>query len=193
MAQKKPNTLFNMASSLFIVTCIAAVAMAGAYNLTKGPIEKVKKQKVEDAIRLVLPAFETIERSAVLPYDGGNDSLILYKAFDTNGELVGTAVETFTNNGFSGHFKIMVGFLPDLTIHNTAVLEHKETPGLGDKMDAAKSDFSEQFKGKNPAKFKLKVDKDGGDVDAITAATISSRGYCDATDRAYQTIVQIKE
>jgi electron transport complex protein RnfG len=83
----------------------------------------------------------------------------------------------------------MVGFSPDGTIRNTAVLEHKETPGLGDKMETEKSDFPDQFKGENPADFGLSVTKDGGDVDAITAATISSRAFCDAVDRAYKTFM----
>jgi len=192
MAKKRANTLFNMASTMFIVTAVAAVALAGAYNLTKDPIELVKQKKIEDAIGNVLPEFDKIERISVLPYDGGTDSLILYKAYK-NDEHVGTAVESFTNNGFSGQFKIMIGFLPDYSIHNTAVLEHKETPGLGDKMDASKSDFPEQFKGKNPESFALTVKKDGGQVDAITAATISSRGFCDAVDRAYKTLISIKE
>ncbi len=182
-----------MALSLLIVSGIAAVALAAVYNLTKGAIEQVKQKKIEEAISVVLPEFDHVERSAILPYDGGSDSLVLYKAYGSDREFIGTAVETFTNNGFSGQFKIMVGFLPDFTIHNTAVLEHKETPGLGDKMDISKSDFPIQFKGKNPANFRLQVKKDGGHVDVITAATISSRGFCDAIDRAYQTIVQIKD
>ena len=81
----------------------------------------------------------------------------------------------------------MVGLLPDGSINNISVLEHKETPGLGDKMQKSKSTWSDQFNGKNPANYKLKVTKDGGDVDAITAATISSRAYCDAVQRAYDT------
>lgn len=181
-----------MASTLFIVASVAAVALASVYNLTKGPIELVKKKIIEDAISKVLPEFDKIERISVIPYDGGTDSLILYNAYKNN-EHVGTAVESFTNNGFSGQFKIMIGFLPDFTIHNTAVLEHKETPGLGDKMDASKSNFPEQFKGKNPENYKLAVKKDGGDVDAITAATITSRGFCDAVDRAYKTLVSLNE
>ncbi len=86
----------------------------------------------------------------------------------------------------------MAGFLPDGSIYDISVLEHKETPGLGDKMQASKSDWAQQFKGKNPANFSLKVKKDGGDVDAITAATISSRAYVDAVQRAYETYLQNK-
>ena len=73
------------------------------------------------------------------------------------------------------------------TIIGYEVLECKETPGLGDKMDIKKSQFPVQFMNKNPIDFELKVTKDGGDVDAITAATISSRAFCDAVQRAYET------
>ncbi|MGB4293017.1 MAG: FMN-binding protein [Bacteroidales bacterium] len=66
------------------------------------------------------------------------------------------------------------------------MLEQKETPGLGTKM--TEPFFKDQFNGKNPANFKLKVKKDGGEVDAITAATITSRAFCDALERAYNTL-----
>ena len=76
---------------------------------------------------------------------------------------------------------------PRSTLFPYTTLFRSETPGLGDKMKKSKSNFSEQFIGKDPANFKLKVKKDGGDVDAITAATISSRAFCDALQRAYDT------
>jgi electron transport complex protein RnfG len=106
--------------------------------------------------------------------------------------VVGTAVETFTSQGFSGDFKLMVGFTPDGTIIDVAVISHAETPGLGDKMEQDKSDFSEQFEGKDPDTFELSVRKDGGDVDAITAATITSRAYCDAVQRAYDALREME-
>ena len=106
--------------------------------------------------------------------------------------MVGTAIRTYTDEGFSGRFWIMVGFVNGDVISGTSVLEHKETPGLGDKMEKKKSfnkktgkSWSDQFNGKNPMDFTLKVTKDGGDVDAITAATTSSRAFCDAAQRAY--------
>ena len=80
----------------------------------------------------------------------------------------------------------MVGILPDGEINNIVVLKANETPGLGDKIQKSKSNFSNQFNGKNPDHFALKVKQDGGDVDAITAATISSRAFCDAVARAYE-------
>ncbi|MCD4745553.1 MAG: RnfABCDGE type electron transport complex subunit G [Bacteroidales bacterium] len=180
---KKESTFLNMVLTLFIITGVASLALGAIYNLTKGPIEMAKKAKLEAAIKKVVPDFENIKKFEVLP-DNGKDSLTFYQAVKQN-EIVGTAIKTYTDKGFSGRFWIMVGFLPDGTIYNTAVLEHKETPGLGDKMEKKKSDWSKQFSGKNPANYKLRVTKDGGDVDAITAATISSRAFCNAVKRAY--------
>jgi len=175
-----------MILALMGVTLIAALSLGSVYNLTKEPIEAAKRAKLEKAIGMVLPAFTSIEEKEVMPAEG-KDPLTFYTAMN-DGEVVGTAIRTYTDQGFSGRFVIMVGFLPDGTIHNTAVLEHKETPGLGDKMDIKKADWSAQFRDKNPADYDLKVRKDGGDVDAITAATISSRAFCDAVQRAYDAL-----
>ncbi|MGC9331824.1 MAG: RnfABCDGE type electron transport complex subunit G [Bacteroidales bacterium] len=187
---KKESTLLNMVMTLFLVTAAAGLALALVYNTTLEPIQKVEKEILKTALGRVLPEYDKIEPLSgieVVP-ENGKDPLIFYPAYQGN-KHVGTAIKTYTDKGFSSRFWIMVGFKPDGTIINTAVLEHKETPGLGDKMEAEKSDFSDQFKGKNPADFALSVTKDGGDVDAITAATISSRAFCDAVDRAYKTFM----
>ena len=78
---------------------------------------------------------------------------------------------------------MMFGILAEGTIKCTSVLSHSETPGLGANMTGK---FKDQFVDKNPASFTLKVTKDGGDVDAITAATITSRAFSKAVDKAYQ-------
>ncbi len=174
-----------MVITLLSVTGIAALSLGGVYNLTREPIAEAQKAKLQQAIGEVLPPFSELEEHEAMPADGP-DPLVFYVARNAD-SIVGTAVRTYTDRGFSGRFTIMVGFLPDGTIHNTAVLEHKETPGLGDKMDIRKAPWSEQFRGKNPAEYRLQVRKDGGDVDAITAATISSRAFCDAVQRAYDT------
>jgi electron transport complex protein RnfG len=180
---KKESSFINMVLTLFVVTAIAALALGGVYNVTKEPIALAKRLKIENAIGEVLPEFDSIEVSMVLP-DGGKDSLTFYKATKA-GEHVGTAIRTYTDEGFSGRFWIMVGFVDGDVISGTSVLEHKETPGLGDKMDKNKADWPDQFVGKNLTEYNLKVTKDRGDVDAITAATITSRAFCDATQRAY--------
>jgi len=186
---KKESNFKNMVLTLFMVTFIASAALGYIYELTKGPIAASKLAKQNNAIKQVVPEFdnEPGKESYKMGVDG--DTLEFFPA-KNDGELVGTAVSTFTNKGFSGNIKIMVGFLPDGTIHNISVLEHKETPGLGDKMQKSKSDWSVQFNGENPADFKLKVTKDGGDVDAITASTITSRAFCDAVKRAYNAYME---
>jgi len=186
---KKESNFKNMVLTLFMVTFIASAALGYIYELTKGPIAASKLAKQNNAIKQVVPEFdnEPGKESYKMGVDG--DTLEFFPA-KNDGELVGTAVSTFTNKGFSGNIKIMVGFLPDGTIHNISVLEHKETPGLGDKMQKSKSDWSVQFNGENPADFKLKVTKDGGDVDAITASTITSRAFCDAVERAYNAYME---
>jgi electron transport complex protein RnfG len=187
MGAKKESTFTSMVLTLFIVTAVAALALGGVYELTKGPIALAKKKKQEKAIKMVLPAFDKLKSEKVLSHDGG-DSLLFTYAYN-NDKLIGVAVNSYSDEGFSGHVEIMVGFLPDGTIYNTAVMAHKETPGLGTKM--AEPEFKDQFKNKNPNNFILKVTKDGGDVDAITAATISSRAFCDAVDRAYKTFEKV--
>ena len=184
---KKESTFINMLVALLVITGVSSATLGFVYNVTKAPIEASKQKKLTAAISQVLPEFDKIEAKSYAPAVDGKDSLIFYTATKNN-EIVGTAVKTYTDKGFSGRFSIMVGFRPDGKIHKTAVLAHTETPGLGDKMDASKSNFPNQFIDKNPAEFKLIVKKDGGDVDAITAATISSRAFCDAVNRAYETI-----
>jgi len=189
---KKESTFINMVYVLFVVAAVAGLALGYVYNITKEPIALAKKKKIEAAIKVVLPEFDSIQKTyKVMAIDGSKskDSLVFFDAIK-DGKWVGTAVNTYTMKGFSGLIKLMVGFTPDGTIHKISVLEHKETPGLGTKMSTPK--FIDQFNDKNPANFNLKVSKDGGEVDAITAATISSRAFSDATNRAYLTFKQNK-
>src|SRR6056297_959613 len=181
---KKESTFTDMVLTLFVVTLVASSALGFVYKLTKEPIEQGKLRKKNEAIRTVVPDFTNQPNEEAYSVEVEGDSLKIFPV-RKNGKLVGMAVSTFTNEGFSGEIKLMVGFNANGEINNISVLEHKETPGLGDKIEKSKSDWSTQFNGKNPENFKLKVKKDNGDVDAITASTISSRAYCDAVSRAY--------
>lgn len=186
---KKESTFMSMVLTLLIVTFVASAALGYIYEITKGPIAASKLAKLNNAIKQVVPEYDTIPGDEVYKMGIDGDTLVFYPA-KKDGELVGTAISTFTNKGFGGNIKLMVGLLPDGTINNISVLEHKETPGLGDKMSKKKSEWSIQFNGKNPSEFKLKVTKDGGDVDAITASTISSRAFCDAVERAHKAYME---
>lgn len=180
---KTESSFKNMFLTLLIITAVASLALGGIFTLTKEPIAAAKKAKFENAIKVVIPEFDTMTIQKVL-LPGGTDSLTVIRGYLQDTLLVGTAISSYSNNGYSpDQIQIMVGFLPDGSIYNTTVTQQKETPGLGTKM--AEPKFKDQFNQKDPQNFRLKVKKDGGDVDAITAATISSRAFCDAVQRAY--------
>ena len=172
-----------MVSTLVVITAVAAFALAGVYELTKEPIARAKMAKKIAALNQVLPEFDTVisEKISFL----GMAMPLEFNFAMKDGDTIGIAIETYTMMGFSGLIKAMVGFEPDGTIIDVVHLEHKETPGLGDKIEKKKSNWSDQYKGKHPETFDLKVIKDGGEIDAITAATITSRAYSDAVNRAF--------
>ncbi|NLA14983.1 MAG: RnfABCDGE type electron transport complex subunit G [Bacteroidales bacterium] len=180
-----------MVLTLLIICFAGSAILGGVYLITSAPITAAQLAKVNTALSGVLPAFdnEPFEEAYDLEVDG--QTVKMYPA-TLDGTPVGIAVEVITAKGFGGPIQVMVGFLPEGTIYNTALVLHSETPGLGDKLDPVKSDFSLQFKGKKPGNFKLAVKQDGGSVDAITAATISSRAFCDAVDLAYKAFKKIR-
>lgn len=176
------SSLKNMVLVLFTITLVASAGVGAVNMITEEPIAKAKAQAVQDALMQVLPAFDDTE-NAEQEIDGL--TIKTYKALAA-GETVGYAVETATKDGFGGMVKLMVGFDAEGRILNINVLEQSETPGLGTKMCDEGNPLITSFKGKKPAEMTLKVRKDGGDVDALTAATISSRAYTDAVARAYK-------
>ena len=195
---KLQSSFKNMALSLTCITVVAAAALAGVYSLTKEPIDNAKKEKQESAISKVLPQIEGIKIAEVDTIDG----LILHKAY-VGDKWVGTAVETSTDGNkdmpFGGTFKLMVGFDKQGNVFNVVnyvVLEQAETPGLGALMaswfkNADKP--TQNIIGKNPATTNFTVSKDGGEIDAITASTITSRAFLEAVVKAYNAIPKEKE
>lgn len=167
-----------MALVLTVISLAAAGALAAVYTLTVEPIAQTKAQKEEQAVRDVLPLYTRIETDSV-------NGLAVARAY--NGDMfVGAAVKT-EDTGFGGAVKLMVGFDAQGKIVNYSVLEQAETPGLGTKMvDWFKTDKNRQnVCGLNPSEANFTVSKDGGDIDAITAATISSRAFLRAVRKAY--------
>ena len=192
MAKKAESTLLNMVLVLTIIAVVTAAALAFLNNVTKGPIADAKKAKTEAAIKQVLPEFARLDTKKVL-LDGDKDSTNCNLAFNASDELVGVAVESSTEKGFSGHLGVMVGFDAEGNITGYNVLETQETPGLGSKAgEWFQKDGKGCVVGMNPATNNMTVKKDGGDVDAITAATISSRAFCDAINRAYEAFTKVK-
>ena len=179
----------NMTICLFVICLVCSALLAGVYALTAEPIAAAAAAKNEAAIKEVLPeSAVTIEEVRTVDMDGQKYEYNL--AYDGQGNTVGCAINV-APVGFGGPIAIKVGFDANGVIWNTKVLSQAETPGLGAKCTEAS--FSEQFKGFDPAQKKLAVKKDGGDVDAITASTITSRAYADGlatASKVFQTIAQ---
>ncbi|MDX9748698.1 MAG: RnfABCDGE type electron transport complex subunit G [Paludibacter sp.] len=188
---KLESTFKNMVLVLTGITIFAAVALGSVYSLTKEPIAASKKAKQENAIKEVLPEYDRLEAEELITLDGFETPFALYKAYKGD-TFVGAAVQSYSGNGFSGEIKVMVGFDAEGSIVNYSVLEQKETPGLGTKMgDWFKTEKANQdIRGKHPETNNLTVSKDGGEVDAITAATISSRAFLETIRYAYSAYSQ---
>ncbi len=186
MAQRE-STFGNMVIVLLLVTLISAGALGFVHDMTSGAIEAAKIKAQNDAISKVLPAFDELKPPVTVLPEGETDSVLVFPAY-AQGQLVGVAVKTYSNKGFSGHISIMAGIDKGGNFTGYAVLEHKETPGLGSKMDVWFNNADKPGQnviGKSPATTKFSVSKDGGDIDAITASTITSRAFLDALVRAY--------
>lgn len=175
--KKLESTFVNMTVVLTLFALVAAGALGAVYSVTEEPIAMAQVAKQQEAIKVVLPDFTELSEADTV------NGLAVYKAYN-GGSFVGAAVES-QETGFNGPIRVMVGFDADGTIVNYSVLEQKETPGLGTKMvDWFKGEKAD-IRGMNPTDANMTVTKDGGDVDAITAATISSRAFLRCVSAAY--------
>lgn len=180
--KKLQSTWYNMAIVLTLIAVIAGAALAYVNNMTKTVIAEINQQNEDQAKKDVLCADEIkVESEATINVDGKD--FVVYNA----GEK-GCAVKAVDpqNASFGGDLTIMVGFDPDGNILGYKVLNTNETPGLGAKAgEWFQKDGRGCIIGKNPAAGALTVTKDGGDVDAITASTITSRSFLRAVNAAY--------
>lgn len=187
MAKKAESTLKNMLLSLTLIALVASLALALVNNVTKGPIEKVNQEKIANAVAKVLPPYKdyTVDTVSV-ETPKGSAQMVRYTAVNEAGELVGKAIESFDDNGFGGRLSAMVGFDAEGNISGYEVLASAETPGLGAKADKwFQKDGKGNVIGKNPASNNITVSKDGGEIDAITGSTITSRAFCRLVSTAY--------
>ncbi|MCC7520562.1 MAG: RnfABCDGE type electron transport complex subunit G [Flavobacteriaceae bacterium] len=182
---KRASTLVNMLLTLVVITLISGFLLGYVNQITLAPKAKVAAERKIQALQAVLPPFDNDLMRDVVKFKSPDsaDSIEIYKATQ-KGVIQGYAMMGTSEKGFSGTVKTMIGFKPDGSINNIVVLEQKETPGLGTKMKEAK--FIKQFLGKNPATFNLKVKKDGGQVDALTGATISTRAFSETVQSSFE-------
>ena len=192
MVKKKESTLVNMVVVLFVITLAAGLSLGFVNDLTLEPKAKARLAKKMNALNVVLPQYDNnpMSEGFKVKTEAARDSIEFYPA-SRDSVFVGAAVTGSSEKGYSGLVRLMVGFETDGKIKNIAVIEQKETPGLGTKMKGEK--FLRQFRGKNPSSFDLRVKKDGGEVDALAGATISTRAFSEATQQAYDVFVAHKE
>ncbi len=187
--KKLESSLTNMVLVLTGVAVIMGGILAFVNHLTEGPINAQKEKALADGIKTVMCVDElTVSKTDEVRQNDAKGKEMLFKIYqvkDAQGQDLGAAVES-TTGGFGGDLKVLVGFDPEGNILGYTLLEHAETPGLGAKADkwfqkGEKGDII----GKNPAE-PLVVSKDGGQVDAITASTITSRAFLLAVNNAYK-------
>jgi len=201
--KKLESSLKNMLLVLTGVTAISVALLAYVNELTKGPIAEANAKTLNKALKQVLPEFTNNpvgESDTIFSEKDGKKvvDFIVYPA-KKGEEWVGSAVESKAM-GFGGELKVLVGFDAEGKIYNYSLLAHAETPGLGSKADkwfgaydatkGEKAVTHEMSKksiiGMSPGEGELKVSKDGGQVDAITASTITSRAFLNAINKAYE-------
>ena len=187
--KKLESSLLNMVLVLTLVAVVMGGILAYVNHLTEGPIKEQKEKALADGIKSVMCVNElTVAKTdEVKQNDAKGKEMVftIYQVKDAQGNDLGAAVES-TTMGFGGDLKVLVGFDPEGNILGYTLLEHAETPGLGAKADqwfqkGQKGDVI----GKNPSE-PLVVSKDGGQVDAITASTITSRAFLLAVNNAYK-------
>lgn len=193
---KLNSSLKNMVMSLAIISFGASAILGGVYVLTKKPIEDAAELKKTNAIKEVLPQNNNMKigEAVEITLDSYSEKFIVYPAFE-NDKLIAAAVETFDNNGYGGQIKSMVGFDAEGNIVNYAILAMSETPGLGEKVTSwfKTKRNNQDIRGKKPSEESFKVNKDGGEIDAITASTITSRAFLSSVKTAYNVFIEYQK
>lgn len=169
--------------ALTLIAAISGAILAAVESVTRAPIAEQRRLQMLRAISAVLPEFDNSPDTDTLTITTGNDrqgrqvDTIFYRG-RKNQQLVGTAFRVVAPDGYSGKIAVMVGIRPDQSVHAIEILNHAETPGLGDKISAPW--FKALFTGKSLDSSVWRVKKDGGDFDQLTGATISARAVVGA-------------
>ena len=162
---------------LTIVVCIAVIALSIVNSVTEGPIDDAKKEKIKDLLEEQFPELDTYD-------DADDDPNDVYTIYNETGALVGYAFNIKTS-GYGGDIEILIALKnttlaeDDIILRGISIISNAETPGLGAKITEAS--FLEQFNGINMNNVHLKAD--GGNIDAISGATISSSAVVDAIQK----------
>lgn len=207
--RKIKSNFLGMSLSLLLITVVTAALLSMVYDVTKDPIEELKEITLTEGVKRVI--VSNIEGEIEIKEPLLKNGFEFYRAYGAEGQFLGTAVKSTDKNGYGGNIVVLVGFSSDGTILGYELLEHSETPGLGDQAGEwfkIKSDRETDKRSKmgtlffglkdpagnhniiglNPGKNNLTLNKDGGEIDAITASTITSRAFLRAIVSAYNVL-----
>lgn len=176
--KKLESSLMNMVIVLTIISVLAGASLAYINQVTQAPIKEINEKNLQDGIKKVILGDAAGDLKVEEPRTEGD---FIFYTTDK-----GTAVKSVAN-GFGGPLEVLVGFDNEGVILGYTILSTVETPGLGVKADTwFQKDGKGNIIGRNPGEKELVVSKDGGDIDAITASTITSRAFLGAVNAAYK-------
>ena len=191
--KKLESSLRNMILVLVCVSLVMGGLLAWVNHATEGPIALQAEKALALGIKTVMGGekLTVVSNDTIRQIMDGKEAVfVVHQTQDSRKRPLGVAIES-TTMGFGGDLKVLVGFDVEGKVLGYTILQHAETPGLGAKADKW---FLEGAKGniigKCPGDKPLQVSKDGGDVDAITASTITSRAFLLAVNQAYEAYVQ---
>ncbi len=184
---------------LLIFAGIATAMLTTTFDITRSKITHNEQQATRALIAQVLPATlhdnDLLDARLSLPADELLGTRTPSHAWIARkqGQATGVVLEAIAPDGYSGDIALLIGLRADGRITGVRVTAHKETPGLGDYIDIAKSRWITQFDGKSltePADPGWKVQRDGGSFDARTGATITPRAVIKAVHGALHYFVR---
>jgi len=181
--KKIRSNLFNMLLILTGISMISAAIVTFVYTKTKPAIEEnAKREEISAITALFGNSFDNDPLAEKIIINKKNGKSLQIYPLRNKGSIYALAINTYSNKGFGGDIYLMTGFYLDGEMVGYKVLSHKETPGLGSKIGEDK--FQSQFKNLKISDNTLNLKKNGGEIDGITSATISSRAVLDAVKKA---------
>ena len=176
------STLVNMTAVLFGITLVASAGVGAVNMITAEPIAQAEQAAKVEALKVVLPPFDqTVPEALTI-----DDMPITVYTATKGGQVAGYAVESMTKNGFGGAIDMMVGVDVSGAVTGVAIVSQSETASLG--ANCTREDFRAQFTGKTGT---LSVSKDGGEIEALTGATVTSRAVTEGVNTALEFVQEV--
>ena len=163
---------------LVFIAIFSALFLSGTFSFTEEPIKEAQERLLQEALKKVMPFMEETYTLQSHTYNGVTTAIY---AVEKEGVFQGATLKLITKEGYSGEIVFLLGVDAEKKVTGIFVLKHAETPGLGAKATDIK--WWGQFVGKSKPEFNFNVTKDGGQIDAITASTITSRAIAKAVDK----------